>query len=93
MSQSKPKAFVEYSRVSEEFILYRRTPNGNTYEVACSINEHALDDQLKEELARPDGCEYCLTKKPMYQEKGMTCPACGTHGKKEETSRPTVQAR
>lgn len=83
MLENRAKAFVEYSRASEEFILYRRYPNGNTKEIACSINEHALDEQLKQELARPNGCEYCLVKKPMYQEKGMTCPDCGTHGTKE----------
>lgn len=82
---TEARAFVQYSRATEEFILYRRDPNGCTREVACSINEHALDADLARELARPDGCDYCLVKKPIYQEKGMTCPGCGTHGTKEVT--------
>ena len=26
------------------------------------------------------GCDFCRNKEPMYQERGMTCPHCGTHG-------------
>lgn len=31
------------------------------------------------------GCNYCLVEQPMYQEKGMTCPNCFTHGTKSES--------
>lgn len=49
----------------------RQEPDGLWlhYAVVCTLLSEAIR-----------GCPYCLETKPVYQEKGMTCPACGAHG-------------